>query len=58
MNLKFNRTAPHSVSDEWDELTNVVCEVIAVGFMGYDTIVGYVYIDENGKPRKHWCGWL
>jgi|LakMenEpi03Aug12_release.lakeMendotaPanAssembly.Ray.scaffolds.fasta_scaffold4281036_1 hypothetical protein len=58
MALEFKRTPAQSVNDEWDNLTNVVCEVIAVGLMGFDTVVGYIYIDADGKPRKHWCGWL
>ena len=58
MTLQFIRHEPEVVNDEFDNLENVVCDVVAEGFMGHDTIVGYIYIDAEGRPRKHWSGWL
>jgi hypothetical protein len=57
--LKLHRlNKAENVNDEWNNINNVVAYIISEGFMGFDTIIGYVYINENNKLRREWCGWL
>lgn len=66
--LKLDRlTSPTTVTEivpttngsEFNKIiNNVVAYIISDGFMGHDTIIGYVYINENNKLRREWCWWL
>jgi|LakMenE18May11ns_1017448.scaffolds.fasta_scaffold8417025_1 hypothetical protein len=49
--------APQTVDDEFDYLENVVAEIVA-DFIGHDTVIGYVYVNKDGKLRRQLCGWL
>ncbi len=46
-----------NINDEYNNIENVIAYIIA-DFIGHDTVVGYVYINENNKLRREMCGWL
>ena len=48
---------PTKVNDEYNNIDNVVAEIIS-DFIGHETIIGYVYINHEGKLRREYCGWL
>ena len=54
--IRLNK--PENINDEYNNINNVVAYIISEGFMGHDTIVGYVYINKNNKLRREYCGWL
>lgn len=57
--LKLQRLKTlENINDEYNKVNNVIAYIISEGFMGYDTIIGYVYINDNNKLRREYCGWL
>ena len=57
--LKLHRlNKPENVNDEWNIINNVIAYIISVDPTGNDVVVGYVYINENNKLRREYCGWL
>lgn len=57
--IKLHRLdEPEYVSDEYNSLENVLAYIVSEGFMGHDTIVGYVYRNEDNKLRREMAGWL
>ena len=57
--LKLHRlNKPENVNDEWNIINNVIAYIISVDPTGNDVVVGYVYINENNKLSREYCGWL
>ena len=54
--IRLNK--PETINDEYNYIENVVAYIISEGFMGHDTIIGYVYKNYNNKLKREWCGWL
>lgn len=54
--IRLNK--PENINDEYNNIENVIAYIISEGFMGYDTIIGYVYKNNNNKLRREYCGWL
>jgi hypothetical protein len=56
--LKLHRlNKAENINDEWNNINNVVAYIVG-DFIGHETVLGYVYINENNKLRREWCGWL
>lgn len=61
--LKFIREEKFEVlengEDSFDEKpSHIFSTVVAEGFMGYDTIIGYIVKGEDGKFQRRWEWWL
>ena len=41
-----------------NEIENGVVAYIVSDISGFDTIIGYVYLNENNKMRREYCDWL
>lgn len=54
--LRLNK--PENINDEYNNIENVIAYIISVGFMGHDTIIGYVYINKDNKLRRELAGWV
>ena len=49
---------PVIVNDEYNYIENVIAEITTIDPTGHDVVVGYVYINDDGKLRREYCGWL
>jgi hypothetical protein len=49
---------PVIVNDEYNYIENVIAEITTIDPTGHDVMVGYVYINDDGKLRREFCGWL
>ena len=54
--MRLNK--PENINDEYNNVNNVVAYIVSADFMGFDTVVGYVYYNKNNKLRREYCGWL
>ena len=54
--IRLNK--PENINDEYNNIENVIAYIISEGFMGYDTIVGYIFINKDNKLRREYCGWV
>jgi len=56
--LGFNRRKPMIKLMRLNEIENGVVAYIVSDISGFDTIIGYVYLNENNKLRRQYCDWL
>ena len=54
----YRLKTPVIVNDEYNYIENVVAEITSVDPTGNDVVVGYVYINDEGKLRREFAGWL
>lgn len=54
--IRLNK--PENINDEYNNIENVIAYIISEGFMGHDTIIGYVYINKDNKLRRELAGWV
>lgn len=47
-----------NINDDYNTINNVIAYITSLDPTGHDVVVGYVYINENNKLRREYCGWL